>query len=359
MIVFKGGTLIDGTGAAPVHDTGVVIRDGRVEAVTTAGANAWPKDAEIIDVSGKTVLPGLIDCHDHMALHGYDLARRWNLDEPASTRALRTAQAIRQTLARGYTAVRDAGGLDAGFRQAVDEGLIRGPRLYTAITIISPIGGIGDRVAPSGHECLVPPDPALPLGVARGVEDVRNVVRTMDWYTPNPERARKLLADAGYPNGFKTTLKLVPTFPTMVAGAQVIAAQLKKIGVEVQIIQEEYGVWIKGILKPTFDYDLTMNIAGGEPDPDSLLYRRFHSDEKQWNNDGDPEIDVLLDQGKLTIERAKRKEIYDKIQRLMVEKGIQIWTFAPDIIDVMQSHVHYEQHFTTAYYGFRTAWLDR
>jgi imidazolonepropionase-like amidohydrolase len=179
MIVLKGGTLIDGTGAAPVRDTGVVIRDGRIEAVTTAGANTWPKDAEIIDASGKTVLPGLIDCHDHMALHGYDLARRWNLDEPASTRTLRTAQTIQQTLARGYTAVRDAGGLDAGFRQAVDDGLIRGPRLYTAIAIISPIGGIGDRVAPSGHDCFVPPDPALPPGVALGVDDVRNVVRTI------------------------------------------------------------------------------------------------------------------------------------------------------------------------------------
>jgi imidazolonepropionase-like amidohydrolase len=179
MIVLKGGTLIDGTGAAPVRDTAVVIRDGRIEAVTTAGANTWPTNAEIADVSGMTVLPGLIDCHDHMALHGYDLARRWNLDEPASTRTLRTAQAIQRTLAQGYTAVRDAGGLDAGFRQAVDEGLIRGPRLYTAITIISPIGGIGDRVAPSGHECLVPSDPALPRGIARGVDDVRNVVRTM------------------------------------------------------------------------------------------------------------------------------------------------------------------------------------
>jgi imidazolonepropionase-like amidohydrolase len=179
MIVFKGGTLIDGTGAAPVRDAAVVVRDGRIEAVTAAGAGAWPKDAEIVDVSGKTVLPGLIDCHDHMALHGYDLARRFNLDEPASTRSLRTAQAIQRTLAQGYTAVRDAGGLDAGFRHAVDEGLIRGPRLYTAIAIISPIGGIGDRVAPSGHECLLPPDPALPPGVARGVEDVRNVVRTM------------------------------------------------------------------------------------------------------------------------------------------------------------------------------------
>jgi imidazolonepropionase-like amidohydrolase len=179
MIVLKGGTLIDGTGASPVRDTAIVIRDGLVEAVTTSAANTWPKGAEIIDVSGKTVMPGLIDCHDHMALHGYDLARRWHLDEPASTRALRTAQAIQQTLARGYTTVRDAGGLDAGFRQAVDEGLIRGPRLYTAITIISPIGGIGDPVAPSGHECLVPPDPAMPRGVARGVEDLRNVVRAM------------------------------------------------------------------------------------------------------------------------------------------------------------------------------------
>src|SRR5262245_31316927 len=179
MIVLKGGTLIDGTGAAPVRGTAIVIRDDRVESVTAAGAHAWPRDAEIVAVSGKMILPGLIDCHDHMALHGYDLARRWSLDEPASTRSLRTAQAIRQTLERGYTAVRDAGGLDAGFRHAVDEGLIRGPRLYTAIAIISPIGGIGDPVAPSGHECLVPPDSAMPRGVARGVEDLRNVVRAM------------------------------------------------------------------------------------------------------------------------------------------------------------------------------------
>jgi imidazolonepropionase-like amidohydrolase len=179
MKVLKGGTLIDGTGAAPVRDVAVVIHDGRIDTVTTAGANAWGKDAEIIDVKGKTILPGLIDCHDHMALHGYDLAGRWGLSEPTSTRSLRTAQAITQTLAHGYTAVRDAGGLDAGFRVAVEEGLIRGPRLYTAITIISPIGGIGDRVAPSGHECFIPHDPALPNGVAQGVEDVRNVVRTM------------------------------------------------------------------------------------------------------------------------------------------------------------------------------------
>jgi peptide/nickel transport system substrate-binding protein len=180
-----------------------------------------------------------------------------------------------------------------------------------------------------------------------------------EWYTPNPERARTLLAEAGFPNGFKTTLKVIPTFPTMVAGAQVIAAQLKKIGVDVQIIQEEYGVWIKAIIKPNFDFDLTMNVTSGDADPDSLLYRRFHSAEKQWNNDGDPDVDVLLDQGRAALDPKKRKELYDQAQRLMVERATQIWTFAPDMIDVTQGSVQYRQHFTTAYYGFRTVRLER
>src|SRR5205085_10738754 len=82
-------------------------------------------------------------------------------------------------LAMGYTTIRDAGGLDAGFRAAIEQGLLAGPRLLTAVAIISPIGGIGDRVSPSGHECMVPADPALPRGVANGVDEVRRVVRTM------------------------------------------------------------------------------------------------------------------------------------------------------------------------------------
>src|SRR5215472_297145 len=170
MLILRGGTLIDGTGRAPVRDATIVIEDGRVETVTTGAAATWPSSAEVIDVGGMTVLPGLIDCHDHLAFHG---------NEPGSTRHLRTARVIERTLGMGYTAIRDAGGLDAGFVAAIDEGLLRGPRLLSAIAIISPIGGIGDRVSPSGHECLVPADPTLPRSVANGVEDVRRVVRLM------------------------------------------------------------------------------------------------------------------------------------------------------------------------------------
>src|SRR5260370_16194989 len=79
----------------------------------------------------------------------------------------------------GYTTVRDAGGLDAGFKLAVEQGLVPGPRLVLAVQIISPTGGIGDRVSPSGHGCCAGYDPLLPESVANGPDAVRDVVRTM------------------------------------------------------------------------------------------------------------------------------------------------------------------------------------
>ncbi len=176
MRVLTGGTLIDGTGAGPV-DVTIVVKDQRIEAVETRVYGEWPANAEIIDISGMTVLPGLIDAHDHLAMHGYDLARRWGIDEPQTTRTLRTAKVLVDTLAAGYTTVRDAGGLDAGFKRAIEEGLIAGPRLVLSLVIISPIGGIGDRVSPSGFSCCVPNDPLLPDGVVNSVADVRPVVR--------------------------------------------------------------------------------------------------------------------------------------------------------------------------------------
>jgi imidazolonepropionase-like amidohydrolase len=147
MWVLRGGRLIDGTGAGPV-EAAIVVKDHQIAAVETSTYGDWPADAKIIDISGMSVLPGLIDTHDHLAMHGYDLARRWGIDEPQTTRTLRTAKVLEQTLAAGYTTVRDAAGLDAGFKRAIDEGLIAGPRLVVSLVIISPIGGIGDRVSP-------------------------------------------------------------------------------------------------------------------------------------------------------------------------------------------------------------------
>ena len=179
MQLLLGATLIDGTGAAPVPDAAVLINDGRITAAGPRQAVSWPAHADIIDLSGCTLLPGLIDGHDHLASHGYAFAQRWGLHEPLSTAHLRTAAVLRQTLATGYTTIRDAAGLDIGFKLAVEEGLIAGPRLMLAVNIISPTGGIGDRVSPSGHDCCVVLDPTLPLGVANGIHEVQQVVRSM------------------------------------------------------------------------------------------------------------------------------------------------------------------------------------
>ncbi|HEX3538321.1 MAG TPA: amidohydrolase family protein [Stellaceae bacterium] len=184
MLVLKNARLIDGTGAAPMAGATVVVKENRIETVTTRSQSDFPAEAQVIDLAGMTLLPGLIDCHDHMANHRYELAHRWGLDEPASTRHLRTAAVLRQTLAAGYTCVRDAAGLDAGFKRAIEEGLIFGPRLVVSISIISPIGGIGDPVAPSWSShfdcgCCLPHDPLLPSGVVETLGDVRPVVRKM------------------------------------------------------------------------------------------------------------------------------------------------------------------------------------
>src|SRR2546426_9526506 len=179
MQVLVGATLIDGTGARPVPDSAVVIDGERIINAGARGSAPWPAHAEVIDLSGLTLLPGLIDTHDHLASHGYALTKRWGLDEPASTTHLRTGGVLEATLAMGYTTVRDAGGLDAGFKLAIEEGLASGPRLSLGVKIISPTGGIGDGISPSGHSCWIPPDPALPDSVANGIDQVRAVVRAM------------------------------------------------------------------------------------------------------------------------------------------------------------------------------------
>ena len=178
MKALVGAALIDGSGGPVVNDSAVLIDEDRIVEVGPRAAVTMPPDVEIIDVSGMTVMPGLIDCHDHLASKGYDLASRWDLNDPISLGHLRTAYVMAETLAAGYTCVRDAGGLDAGFKMAVEEGLYPGPRLVNSINIISPTGGLSDRRSGSGHSHSHG-DPRMPSGVADGPEGVRAKVREM------------------------------------------------------------------------------------------------------------------------------------------------------------------------------------
>ena len=179
MKAFVGATLIDGTGSAPLPNATALVEGGSIVDVGSADSVQIPEGAETIDASGMALMPGLIDTHDHLASFSYEIASRWGITEPRSTRHLRIAHALKQTLDSGYTTVRDAGGLDAGFRIAVDEGLAPGPRLHVALGFITPTGGMGDRVSPLGYKPPAGEDSGLPWGVADGPEGMRAKVREM------------------------------------------------------------------------------------------------------------------------------------------------------------------------------------
>ncbi len=178
MRVLTGGTLIDGAGGAPLADSAVLVGDdGRVVAAGPRAAVVIPEGTPQIDITGKTLMPGLIDCHDHLSSFTYDIMSRWGLAEPKSTRTVRISRVMEETLQTGYTTVRDCGWLDAGFRIAVEEGLVAGPRLLVAAGPMSPTHGVQDRPTGSGFRRPTTSDPNLPYGIADDADEIRAVVR--------------------------------------------------------------------------------------------------------------------------------------------------------------------------------------
>src|SRR5215467_1961362 len=181
----------------------------------------------------------------------------------------------------------------------------------------------------------------------------------MRFYKPDVDKAKKLMAEAGQVGGFTVKLCVIPTFPTMVSGAPVIAAQLKKIGINAEIENVEYAVWIKRWL--AHDFDMTMNTTPGYADPDTAFFRALHSTKGQnWNSWSVPELDALLEDGRRTMDPKKRKEIYDKVQILILENVPHLWLFSAERIDFTQNSVKgFKQHPTTLLYGFEDVWFDK
>ena len=144
-VVFEHATLLDCTGRDPQPNLRIVVEDGRIRRIGASSGPAGPKDARVIDCQGRTLMPGLLDAHVHLALLDLDPAAEAAL--PAAVLALRIAGVIEATLDAGFTTVRDAGGLDWGFKEAVRLGLIRGPRIFISGAFISQTGGHGDHRA--------------------------------------------------------------------------------------------------------------------------------------------------------------------------------------------------------------------
>ena len=139
-----GGRLIGGTGAEPVGDAAIIIEDGKIDRVGPADQVDIPATAEVIDISGKTVLPGLIDAHVHLFGISSLNQMTWVIDEP-HVRTIRAAMDAWRCLDAGFTTVRDAGGMLAIYvKRAIEEGSTIGPRIVASGMVISQTAGHGD-----------------------------------------------------------------------------------------------------------------------------------------------------------------------------------------------------------------------
>jgi imidazolonepropionase-like amidohydrolase len=133
MQVIRAGRLIDGTGSPPRLDQAVYVEDSRIAGV--GPATEIPTDADVVDLSGSTVLPGLIDCHVHLVFSHSEYPLGDLLAEDDQQLLLRGVAAARQALGAGITTVRDLGGrggVTFRVRDAVASGLIPGPRIMAA-----------------------------------------------------------------------------------------------------------------------------------------------------------------------------------------------------------------------------------
>ncbi|MEO8755778.1 MAG: amidohydrolase family protein [Casimicrobiaceae bacterium] len=177
-VVLKNATLFDSESGTLKPGTTVVVTGDKVAAVgIDAGAGA-PADARVIDLGGRTLLPGLIDAHVHITATMPDFFRL-SL-QPQSLIVAQAKDIMGAMLMRGFTTVRDAGGADAGLVQAVERGHFIGPRLFIAGRAITQTGGHGDSRPAffQGNGGCVSCGAAGLLGsIADGVGPVRRAVR--------------------------------------------------------------------------------------------------------------------------------------------------------------------------------------
>ena len=172
-LLFTGATIVDGTGAdAAVAD--LVVEDGRIVEV----GRGLDGD-ERIELGGKAVLPGLFDCHTHVVVSSIDTMQL--IQTPFSYRFFQAARNLEATLRIGITTVRDAGGADLGVKQAVEDGLVKGPRMHISLGMLSQTGGHGDAWMPFGGlvDVLLGAHPGVPDTIVDGPDEMRRKVREL------------------------------------------------------------------------------------------------------------------------------------------------------------------------------------
>jgi imidazolonepropionase-like amidohydrolase len=172
---FANCAVLDGTSRQRREDHHVLVEGERIREVSDRPIKSAA--AETVDLEGRTLMPGLIDAHVHVLAVDAALARL--ADRPVTLLSLQAARVLEGMLQRGFTTVRDAGGADGGLAEAVEEGLVRGPRIFPSGSALSQTGGHGDtrpRTQPV-ETCACCAGGAALSRIADGIAECRRAAR--------------------------------------------------------------------------------------------------------------------------------------------------------------------------------------
>ncbi len=174
-ILFKNANLLDPHADSLQGGVSVLVEGESIREVSPKPIQAIA--ADVIDCKGRTLMPGLIDCHVHVMLSEVNI--RYLEAIPLTLMTVRAAALMRAMIDRGFTTVRDTGGADWGVRDGVGQGLLPGPRMFIAGRAIGPTGGHSDarRRTDTGSACKCCNAMSFCMEIVDGVDAVRAAVR--------------------------------------------------------------------------------------------------------------------------------------------------------------------------------------
>jgi peptide/nickel transport system substrate-binding protein len=177
---------------------------------------------------------------------------------------------------------------------------------------------------------------------------------------PDVAKAKQLLSDAGYPSGFSLTIGAGANYAAQVQAAEMLKDQLKQIGIDVTPNPTEWGTYIETVInKKEFDAAIIGWI--GAIDPDDWVYARFHTGEK-WNTTGysNPEVDKLLEQGRVTTDQAERKKLYNQADKLIVTDAPFVFFYLYDQYEALRDYVKGYAHMANnSKNTFKRTWIAK
>ncbi len=189
----------------------------------------------------------------------------------------------------------------------------------------------------------------LPSGaIATGYGDWALPESELKYLKADPDRAKQLLAEAGFPNGFKTSILCSPQYPEFVATSLVCQDSWRKIGVDCEVQQVEWGTYVNRASKAAgYDYDIGATAFTFRPDPDGYVYPYYKTGEDINNGYSDPQMDQWLDRARTTLNREERRQLYLDIQRKLEEDVPQMYWYVRFNIEAISDRVQgYKQSFT-------------